>query len=369
MRILQFCTAFGTGGIARHAVDLGLWLRQQGHSIHFAGVPGVNMDEQRGDHFLTLEVDLVSGNGGILARCSHALSCALKLRNFLRRNKIDLIHCHESAPAIVAHLASVGMNLPILLTFHGSNPERVRQFALTAKVTAELVIAPSHRSAEELIQEGGLEPSKICVIGLGVKSLPLVDDEEKTRLRKELLGENGRLLIVVVARIAYQKGIDILIKVVEKISRFRDDIQVAVVGDGPLRTEMEALSKSSGVGDFISFVGNRANPHIYLHAADLFVLTSRWEALPLSIVEAFRAGLPVVAADTSGVEELVDSSVGKVLPIGDVDAFVQSILRLCGDDKLRRKLAAEALKRSTEDRFDPDYIHRIFEKTYLEFLK
>ena len=369
MKILQVCTKFGAGGIARHAIDLGLWLRQRGHYITFAGAPGEGMDKNRDDNFFTLGIDKVSiDDGNKLVRIGHAIDCALKLRKFLHKNKVELIHCHESAPAIIARLATIGMNIPILLTYHGSEPERIRGFAQTGRFTAQQIITPSYRSAADLHNQGGLSKSKIRVIGLGVKTPPPIDEAIVAQLRKDLLGEEGKILLVMVARIAFQKGIDILINVVARIILHRQDIRIVVVGGGSLLDEMKALSKSTGVDRFINFVGYSDEPHVYLNASDLFLLTSRWEALPISIVEAFRAGLPVIAADTSGVEELVDSSVGDVLPIGDVKAFAESVLRICGNNELRKKLAAEALNRSKEERFSPDYIHLIFENNYAKIL-
>lgn len=368
MRILQVCTEFGPGGIARHAVDLGFWLRQQGHITFFAGTSGANMDATRDNDFVPMAIKQVSAGDNIFVRMLFALTCGIKLRKLLKKNKIELIHCHESAPAIVARLSTIGMNIPILLTYHGSEPARIRSFAQVGRFTAFQVITPSHRSASDLIEQGGLKKSKVRVIGLGVKSLPEVDSEEILRLRKKLLGNDGKRLVVVVARVAYQKGIDILIKVAERLIKHRQDIRIVVVGDGELFDEMNALSKSTGVDHFIQFVGHITEPHTYLRASDLFLLTSRWEALPISIVEAFRAGLPVVAADTSGVEELVDSTVGKVVPIGDIEAFTQAILRILGDESMRMKMADKALNRSKEDRFSPNYIHQIFEKKYAEIL-
>jgi glycosyltransferase involved in cell wall biosynthesis len=364
MQILQACTKFGAGGIARHAVDLGRWLRRRGHIVYFAGSPGESLGPGRDHGYFMLDTDRVSSDASTIVRAWNTLLCAIKLRKFLRGTRIDLIHCHESAPAIVARLASAGMNIPIVLTYHGSEPERTRQFARTGRFTAQQLITPSYRAARSLIEQGGLPESMVRVIGLGVKTPPPVTDAVINPLRRELLGDSGKILVVVVARIAYQKGIDILIRVVDNIRRQRQDIRVVVVGDGPLREEMEAMSRSVGTDHLIRFAGHIDEPHVYLHAADLFLLTSRWEALPISIVEAFRAGLPVVAADTSGVQELVDSSVGDVLPIGDVEAFTQSVLRICGDDELRKQLGETALIRSREDRFSPDYIHRIFEEMY-----
>lgn len=368
MRIIQFCTKFGAGGIARHAVDLGLWLRARGHDVVFAGAPGEILDAERENFYVPISTDRVSGDSGLMSRIGHVLTCSMKLRRFLRDEGADLIHCHESAPAIVARLASAGMSIPVLLTYHGSEPERIRQFARVGRLTAQKVITPSHRSAGDLINRGGLPESRVRVIGLGVKTPPPVSAALVDSLRRELLGSEGRILVVVVARIAYQKGIDILIRVVRRINRDRQDIRVVVVGDGELMDEMEALSAASGTDRLIRFVGHIDEPRIYLDAADLFLLTSRWEALPISIVEAFRAGLPVVAADTSGVAELVDSSVGAVLPIGDEEAFAGAVLKICGDDALRSEMSAAALERSAEDRFSPDHIHRIFEALYEQVL-
>jgi glycosyltransferase involved in cell wall biosynthesis len=368
MRILQICTQFGAGGIARHAVDLGRWLRNRGHTIYFAGAPGENMAPGSDHQFLSLGIDLVSGEGNKVVRAGYALTCALQLRKFLAQNEVDLIHCHESAPAIVARLATIGMDLPITLTYHGSEPERIRGFAYVGKITAKQVITPSHRSAADLIGIGGLDKSKVRVIGLGIRQAPPFDASVADQLRRDLLGKNGKLLVVVVARVCHQKGIDILIRVAERLSQRRQDLRIVVVGGGPLLDEMKVLSKSTGVDHLVQFVGYKENPHLYLHASDLFLLTSRWEALPISIIEALRAGLPVIAADTSGVEELVDSTVGAVLPIGDVEAFAHSILRICGDDELRKELAEAALNRSTEDRFSPDHVHSIFENNYIEMI-
>jgi glycosyltransferase involved in cell wall biosynthesis len=98
------------------------------------------------------------------------------------------------------------------------------------------------------------------------------------------------------------------------------------------------------------------------------LLPSRWEGLPITIVEAFRAGLPVVATDAGGVGELVDDAVGKLVAIGDVDALTREVCRICADDTLRASLAAVASTRAEEPRFSTSHVHRIFEGTYAEVL-
>ena len=118
----------------------------------------------------------------------------------------------------------------------------------------------------------------------------------------------------------------------------------------------------------IIFVGRTEMPYRYLRAADLMLLTSRWEALPISIVEAFRVGTPVVATDCSGVHELVDDTVGACVPIGDVAAIAGAVAGVLDDPVRRAGMGQAARARSGEDRFKPDWINRQFEATYLELV-
>jgi len=370
MRILQICTTFGPGGIQRHAIDLGYWLRARGHHVGFAGTPRGWLDPKTDPDYLPLPLDKVSWEGGNIAvRLWNLLVCAARLRPFLKRHRFDMIHTHESAPALLARVASLGMKLPIAVTYHGSEPERIAEFGKTANATAQMVITPSHRTADDLNAIGGVPREKLRVVGLGVQPAPETDAGAVARLRAELLGGDAKLLVVVVARLARQKGIDILIEAVRRIAQSRTDIRFVVVGEGPLDDRVHGWAAEAGVADRIAFVGNRSNVYDYLRAGDMFLLTSRWEALPITIVEAFRAGLPVVSTDCGGIAEIVNDEVGRVVPIGDVAAIAAAVLEICGDDSLRARLSQAALRHSEADRFSPDHIHGLFEKLYGEFIE
>ena len=187
-------------------------------------------------------------------------------------------------------------------------------------------------------------------------------------MRARHLGVDGRRLVVTVARLAHQKGIDVLVEVVRRIAARRTDIRFVVVGDGPQRNDVERWIARAGVEEFITLAGYDERPHEHLAAADLFVLSSRWEGLPVTIVEAFREGLPVVATDAGGVRELVDETVGRVVAIGNVEALTEGIDTICRDDALRSRLAANARLRGSERRFSPAYAHSVLERTYAEEL-
>lgn len=356
-------TQLGVGGITRHIVALTTWLRARGHTISLAGTPDVWVNETTEAAFLPLPTRYVAGEGANLAsRLMHAGRAAWTLRRWLKANPVDLIHAHESAPALVAHLARTGLNIPLAITYHGSEPERIASFGRIAQ-RCDLVITPSHASARDLAGPGGVAQDRLKVIGLGVKPAPEDSPEEVAALRRDLLGD-GSHVIVTIARLMYQKGIDILIDCAREIHNTHPGARFIVVGDGPDEAMLHALARDRGVDGYLRFVGRSERPHLYLRAADLFLLTSRWEALPFTIAEAFQAGTPALATACSGVVELIDDQVGATVPIGDIPAICAGVGRILDDEPGRRAMAAAALARSREDRFRPDWVHARFEETY-----
>lgn len=371
MRLLQICTSFNPGGIQRHITELSNTLSAKNHNVFLAGAEGPWIEHNTQFPYLPINLLGVSThyhNASIFKRLINAIRCAKKLRKYLKDNGIQLIHAHESAPAIVAKIASFGLNIPLLVTFHGSAPNRVKPFGKVSKRIANLILTPSYRCAKELSQQAGIKPEKIKVIGLGVEPPPKFDQDEIQEHRKKLLGEQKKFIVAIIARLDYQKGIDILIEVVQKVIEKRQDIQFVVVGDGNLRDKVKQWTEKAGIKAHLKFEGHSDKPYLYLLSADLFLLTSRWEALPITIAEAFQAGLPVVATNTGGVKELVSPDVGFVEEVGDIDALSKSILKIFENDELRKKMSQQTLKLSSEERFSIPCMHEIYEKIYLEIL-
>lgn len=366
LRVLMVGSVFGVGGITRHVLGLRDWLREKGHTVYLAGTSGDWANAGTEPEFLELPTLNVTDEGGsVPRRLWHAALGALTLRRWLVRHQIDVIHCHESAPALVAVLARVGLKVPVIVTYHGAQPERIKTFGGIARRT-DLVITPSHASAEDLATIGQIPRDRLKVVGLGVTPAPVADPKRTAELRDELLGD-GSHLIVTVARMTYQKGIDILIDCIVRLKERQPELRFVVAGTGPEEAKMHALARDRGLTDeTLRFVGHTEEPHLYLRAADMFLLTSRWEALPFTIVEAFQTGTPTIATACSGVVELIDDEVGRVVPVGDVDAICEAVEALVGDPDGRQAMSEAAVKKSTLDRFDPEWVHQQFERLYRE---
>lgn len=363
LHVLEVQTEFGVGGITRHVVTLGGWLRERGHRVTIGGTSAAGGGARTEADYLELPTRRISDAGRPLpARLVALAGGSRTLRGWLRQNPVDLIHAHESAPALVADLARRGLGIPLAVTYHGAAPGRIRAFGAVAR-RADLVITPSHRSAGDLATIGRVPPAKLRVLGLGVVAPPDDPPEEIAAVRRMLLGD-GERVVLTLARLTRQKGIDVLIEAAARIVRDHPGLRFAIAGDGPEEQALKAQARALGLAGQVRFLGRVSRPHLYLRAADLFLLTSRWEALPFSIVEAFQAGIPAVATACSGVVELIDDRVGAVVPVGDVAAIARAVGRIAGDDALRRAMGQAALERAGLDRFDPDWVHGQFEQTY-----
>lgn len=367
MRILQVCTNFLPGGIQRHVLDLTAYLRDQGHQVTLAGDAGDWGTADDPDRIL-LPLAKVAGTGGsALRRMSALIPVALTLRREIRARRIELVHSHETAPALAVRLATAGMRLPRLMTFHGAAPDREASVARIARTCADLTISPSKTSLDSLIAKG-LPRDRTRHLGLGIAPMPVLDPVAVAALRRDLLGPTGRYLILSLSRLQPQKGIDVMVEAARRVVAREPGAVFAVAGKGPLLAQARGWAQDAGVAGNFRFLGPVSTVPLHLLAADLFLLTSRWEALPISIVEAFRAGLPAIATDCGGVSELIDSAVGALLPVGDAAGIADAILSMIADPVLARRKAAAALARSAEPRFDPATVHAGFAVTYAEMI-
>lgn len=373
MRILQVATYLRPGGgIQTHILDLNAWMRMRGHQVFLAGCgePGGFL---AAEHFTPLPLDRVSafeGTGGFLAlpkRLVATLGAVMSLRGLIRRERIDIVHVHETAPLVIAWLSTRGLSIPVIQTYHGAASERLAQLAGHARRMADLVISPSRTSLAILVS-AGVPAQKARQLGLPVKPFPAPDPQRVAKLRAALLGEGGKVLVLSLARYSEQKGLDAMIRVAKAAARRSPGLRIAVGGRGPLEADLRRMARDEGVEDVIRFIGLVEDAALYLAAADIFLLTSRWEELPISIVEALRAGVPVIATDCGGVRELVDDEIGRLCAVDDEPALTDALVELCEDPHLRIGLGARARERSREDRFSAGHVYRAYEGLYQDFI-
>ena len=160
--------------------------------------------------------------------------------------------------------------------------------------------------------------------------------------------------LITVTRLVEQKGLDVLLKAAARAFESLPDWRLAIVGDGPLRGDLEALARELGIASRIDWFGHVDNPLPYLKAAQIFVLTSRFEGSPNALLEAMACGLPSVVSNGSpGPLELIgEEEAGLIVPVEDVKATAVGIVRLASDEPLRARLGLAALERTQVHQLD-----------------
>jgi glycosyltransferase involved in cell wall biosynthesis len=164
-------------------------------------------------------------------------------------------------------------------------------------------------------------------------------------LRAELGGDDGRVLVLTLARLDFQKGLEFLIDAVREVP----GALFLLAGDGPDRSALESRARECGVEDRVVFLGHRDDIPELLAACDLFVLPSLFEGLPVSVLEAMAAGKPVVATNIGGTNEaVVDGVTGTLVPAANTGALATAISLLACDPARRAVMGGAGRERVTE---------------------
>jgi glycosyltransferase involved in cell wall biosynthesis len=289
----------------------------------------------------------------------------------IRRSRAAVVHLHlPHPPGCLAYLMS-GHKGPLVVTWHS---DIVRQ-----KVMAR-VLAPIH---EALIRRAAVliasspnyvesspvlarhrERCRVIPFGIMADGFRVRDGATIAKIRQRY----GRRILLTVGRMVYYKGFEYLVRAMKDIRG-----HLLIVGDGPLRTELERLAVACGVSDRISFLGRVAQEEMvaYYHAADVFVLPSvaRSEAFGVVQLEAMACGKPVVnTALATGVPYVsLDGVTGITVPPADEAALATAVSRLLDDPYLRAKFGVAAMRRVREE-FNVELMGRRTFEVYREVL-
>jgi glycosyltransferase involved in cell wall biosynthesis len=168
-------------------------------------------------------------------------------------------------------------------------------------------------------------------------------------VREEIGVREDDLFLLSVGRLVHQKGHEFLVAAMPSVVKEFPHAKVGICGDGFLRQQLDAQIKTLGLEKSVFLLGKFDNVTKYLVAADVFVLPSRWEGLPISLLEAMSVGLPIIATRVEGVDEVIsDGEQGLLMSVGDIAALSDAILRLLRDPQARYQMGTAAKQRLLE---------------------
>jgi glycosyltransferase involved in cell wall biosynthesis len=293
------------------------------------------------------------------------LLAVAELVALMRRERPDIVHVNSSKAGVLGRLAAVAACVPIrLFTVHGWAFNAYSGLASRAYLwadrlagrwtTATICVAEHERQSG--IAARTCRPDRTVVIpnAVDVTAAP----------RADLNGGTPRL--VSVGRLKAPKDYATLMRALAALPS--GSFEALIVGDGPLRPEVEAELAHLGLANAVRLLGERTDVPELLAGSDLFVLSSASEGLPLSVEEAMAAGLPVVASAVGGVPELVlEGETGYLVPPGQPGRLAAALGSLLADPELRRRMGSSGRARA-EERFDLAAFRRAHVDLYEQLL-
>jgi glycosyltransferase involved in cell wall biosynthesis len=282
--------------------------------------------------------------------------------NFYRlfkQTRPEVVHLHNPTPTSYASIAAKAAGVRcVVSTRHslaGMPRRRVTEFkyAISAKC-CDWIVGICDATVRNLKEAHPSQAGKIVRVYNGI--LPVL------RSRTYRLPAKEGFTLLFVGRLAPVKNLGFLIEALRRALLTNESLRLWVVGDGSDRQKLEALARESGVGSNVTFWGEQIDPAPFFSAADAFIMSSSSEGLPISLLQAFSAGLPSIVTDVGGMAEAVRlSDAGIVVSKSDPARMADAILRLTGDVQERSTFG-----RNAQVGFDAHFTLRAAVSAYLE---
>ena len=263
------------------------------------------------------------------------------LAQALRARRVRHIHNHfADSSCTVAMLAAELADLPFSFTMHGPTEFfEAHRWRLDLKIARSQFVACISQfcRSQMMIFSSPAHWDKLRIVHCGVTP----DRYDRRTDRRD----DGHLHILAICRLTPLKGVSVLLKALAQIaaSAAVPSVQLVVVGDGPAREDLERDAAAYGLAQRVTFTGYRSQDEVAAHLdeADLFILPSFAEGVPVVLMEAMASSVPVIATRVGGVAELVEDGVsGLLVAPSDVEGLAAAIVRLAADPALRRRMGA-----------------------------
>ncbi len=257
---------------------------------------------------------------------------AFELARAIRHVDPDIVHVQNPRLAgiagIAAKLARRSQRPPVLATFHGVLPSEYSPAARLLRLT-DHVVCVSEDLREQLIS-AGFPGRRASVIYNAVEPVEPLRPGLRDSIEAEL-GLSDAPVAAIVARIVPQKAHNRFVRAAAIAAERVPAARFLIVGEGPLRAEVEAAVRADRLTDRVMFTGVRADARQLIERADVLVFSSDWEGLSIAALEAMAAGTPVLSTDVQGMRELLSSGAGEIVPIDDGTALGRSLANLLLD--------------------------------------
>ena len=353
LSIVFLGTQMATGGAQKLLLEQALWFQAQGHKItvvFFYDRDGLHEKWNRTYPFEIQNLNAFDKKVNGIFNVPKLILGLWKLRRIFKQRRFDAVitFTHDSnllglpLAKLAGIPARVGTHLGAIRGISAWR-EWLHTFLVNQNIT-QILIASSNGARNHAIQ-AGVDSNKIRVIYNAITPFDVTNNDRNTIRAKLGLHEND-LFFVTVGRLVFEKGHEFFVKAMSIVSQSNQNVLAGICGSGPLFEQLKMQIESLGLQSKVKLLGQWDNIPELLASADVFVLPSRWEGLPMALLEGMMAGLPVIATKVEGVEEVIEQNVhGVLIPLESPVELAQAILQLSNSKEDRERMGKAGRER------------------------
>ena len=261
-----------------------------------------------------------------------------------------MIHIHKLSyhafPGIIA--AKIFKKKVLIKIANSGAYSDITQMQKNVLIPGQKLMLPLSIKADKIVTVNKKMINELINIGVSSKKIAFIPNGVKIKhIAKQKYQNNEKIIVTFIGRLHAQKSVNILLKAFKKVSNKKPNLKLElwIIGDGPLRIELENLSKRLKINKSVTFYGNISDISKKLALTDIFVLPSLSEGMSNSLLEAMAYGLPCIATRIDGNKELIKDGINGILvPAKNAGALSDTILKLVDDKKLRKIMGKNAFE-------------------------
>lgn len=356
MKLLYLITGLGMGGAERVVVDLADSMVDLGHQVTLIYLVGdaVVVPESS-------EIDLI-----FLDLKANPISALFKFIKILKAKKPDVVHSNMYHANVFSRIARLFKPFPKLIcTSHSDfegGPIRMLIYFLTSPLMT-IATNVSEQAKHKLVQVGAIKPERMLVINNSIDINKFkANDIFRNKYRAEFNLKNEEICLLAVGRFHPAKDYSTLIKIFKELNFEYNNLRLFIVGDGNLRSSIEAEIKSFSLEENVSLLGVRQDIPQLMNMCDIFISTSAWEGFGLVLAEAMACSKIVVASSNAGFLEILGKNSPYLAEIGNVNSFYNILKKILSKDE---KELAE-IRNTNRQIIVENYASQIILKKWLE---
>lgn len=361
------------GGIRQHVFDIARKLNKEEFQVYL-----IYSDERADEKFFEeitefgKSVELIKCNEMQRSLGWHDVNAYKKIKQLLKDIQPDIVHCHSSKAGVVGRLAAKKCNVPLILYTPNAYAFQSPECSIMKKwlyIWAERYLSRNACSMTINVSKGEMnkaleykvdKPEKFMLIYNGI---PQIDIPDRTVLRSRLALRQDIQYVGFTGRCAKQKDPMTFLKIAKQVISLRDDVEFLYIGDGDLEDSMKEWIEQHQLSEKIHMLGFRNDSAEIVGALDIYLSTALYEGLPYSMIEAMRAGVPIIATNCIGNNELVFERInGLLFPVRDIESGSKCIISQIENKLISRENAVSTYASVFSVEKMMDSLQRVYRK-------